>query len=147
MIPKPVLCRLQRPSPLSGPTLGAVVDHAPAVLLSGKITFKNLKRVAKELGENLTDEEIQEMIDEADRSGAAVQFSVLSVTVPAFLPAICVLVCTSRCVNVEHQSHSAATSSSRRENCCTPRISLVVTVLCIAGTVMVRLMRRSSTAS
>jgi Ca2+-binding EF-hand superfamily protein len=36
---------------------------------SGFITFKNLKRVAKELGENLTDEEIQEMIDEADRDG------------------------------------------------------------------------------
>ena len=36
---------------------------------SGKITFKNLKRVAKELGENMTDEEIQEMIDEADRDG------------------------------------------------------------------------------
>jgi centrin-1 len=35
----------------------------------GRITFKNLKRVAKELGENLTDEEIQEMIDEADRNG------------------------------------------------------------------------------
>jgi centrin-1 len=35
----------------------------------GKITFKNLKRVAKELGENMTDEEIQEMIDEADRDG------------------------------------------------------------------------------
>jgi hypothetical protein len=37
--------------------------------LPGRITFKNLKRVAKELGENLTDEEIQEMIDEADRNG------------------------------------------------------------------------------
>ncbi|XP_074095948.1 uncharacterized protein LOC141525375 [Cotesia typhae] len=36
---------------------------------TGKITFKNLKRVAKELGETLTDEEIQEMIDEADRDG------------------------------------------------------------------------------
>ena len=36
---------------------------------SGKITFNNLKRVAAELGENLTDEELQEMIDEADRSG------------------------------------------------------------------------------
>ena len=36
---------------------------------TGKITFKNLKRVAKELGENMSDDEIQEMIDEADRDG------------------------------------------------------------------------------
>merc|ERR1712098_446769 len=36
---------------------------------TGKITFTNLKRVAAELGENLTDEELQEMIDEADRDG------------------------------------------------------------------------------
>ncbi|KAK0086378.1 hypothetical protein PV325_003310 [Microctonus aethiopoides] len=36
---------------------------------TGKITFKNLKRVAKELGENMTDEELQEMIDEADNDG------------------------------------------------------------------------------
>lgn len=36
---------------------------------TGKITFKNLKRVATELGEKLTDEELQEMIDEADRDG------------------------------------------------------------------------------
>ncbi|XP_076177695.1 uncharacterized protein LOC143151990 isoform X2 [Ptiloglossa arizonensis] len=36
---------------------------------TGKITFKNLKRVARELGENLTDEELQEMIDEADKDG------------------------------------------------------------------------------
>merc|ERR1719516_103413 len=36
---------------------------------TGSITFANLNRVAKELGENLTVEELQEMIDEADRTG------------------------------------------------------------------------------
>eukprot|EP01071_Lankesteria_metandrocarpae_P009037 Lankesteria_metandrocarpae@DN5119_c0_g1_i1.p2 len=34
---------------------------------TGKISYKNLKRVAKELGENIKDEELQEMIEEADR--------------------------------------------------------------------------------
>ena len=37
---------------------------SPYLAPVGKITFKNLKRVAKELGENMTDEELQEMIDE-----------------------------------------------------------------------------------
>jgi centrin-1 len=36
---------------------------------SGKISFKNLKRVARELGENMTDDELMEMIEEADRDG------------------------------------------------------------------------------
>ena len=36
---------------------------------TGMITFKKLKRVATELGESITDEELQEMIDEADRDG------------------------------------------------------------------------------
>jgi centrin-1 len=36
---------------------------------SDKITFKHLKKVAKDLGENISDEELQEMLDEADRDG------------------------------------------------------------------------------
>ena len=36
---------------------------------SGKITFANLKRVAKELGENMNDEELQSMLAHADHSG------------------------------------------------------------------------------
>jgi Ca2+-binding EF-hand superfamily protein len=36
---------------------------------TGKISFADLKRVAGELGEPLTDGELQDMIDEADRDG------------------------------------------------------------------------------
>jgi centrin-1 len=36
---------------------------------SGKIGLRNLKRVAQELGEALGEDELQEMIDEADRDG------------------------------------------------------------------------------
>jgi len=36
---------------------------------TGKITFQNLKRVAKELGETITDEELRDMIHEADLDG------------------------------------------------------------------------------
>jgi centrin-1 len=36
------------------------------------ITFKDLKRVSRELGEKMSDEELQEMIDEADRNGDGV---------------------------------------------------------------------------
>jgi len=36
---------------------------------TGKISLKNLRRVAKEIGENMTDEELKEMIEEADRDG------------------------------------------------------------------------------
>mmetsp|Transcript_22970 Transcript_22970/g.58603 ORF Transcript_22970/g.58603 Transcript_22970/m.58603 type:complete len:208 (-) Transcript_22970:83-706(-) len=36
---------------------------------SGKISFRNLRKIAQELGESLTDEELQEMIEEADRDG------------------------------------------------------------------------------
>ena len=36
---------------------------------SGSITLKDLQRVTRELGENLTDEDLQEMIDVADCDG------------------------------------------------------------------------------
>ncbi|GET01999.1 caltractin [Rhizophagus clarus] len=36
---------------------------------TGKITFKNLKRIAKELGEDISDDHLREMIEEADLNG------------------------------------------------------------------------------
>ena len=36
---------------------------------TGKISFKNLKRVAKELGETMSEEELKEMIERADSLG------------------------------------------------------------------------------
>lgn len=42
--------------------LNRLFDHDE----NGKIGLRDLERVAKELGENLTEEELQEMIDEAD---------------------------------------------------------------------------------
>lgn len=36
---------------------------------SGKISFKNLKRVAKELGEPLTDDYLKGLLEDADRDG------------------------------------------------------------------------------
>ncbi|XP_077318534.1 centrin-3 isoform X2 [Lithobates pipiens] len=36
---------------------------------SGKINLRNLRRVSRELGENMTDEELRAMIDEFDKDG------------------------------------------------------------------------------
>ena len=38
---------------------------------TGTISLKNLRRVAKELGENMTDDELQEVIDFCDKVSAA----------------------------------------------------------------------------
>ena len=36
---------------------------------TGSISIRNLRRVARELGETMTDEELQEMVDRADSNG------------------------------------------------------------------------------
>ncbi|CAH8466903.1 unnamed protein product [Schistosoma intercalatum] len=36
---------------------------------SGKITYRNLKKISKELGENLSDQELRAMIEEFDQDG------------------------------------------------------------------------------
>ena len=65
---------------------------------TGKISFKNLKRVAKELGENMTDEELQEMIDEADRDGDGEvneeEFFRCALDSPSFSPLVLLITAT-----------------------------------------------------
>ena len=36
---------------------------------TGRISFKNLKKISQEIGENLNDDELHDMIAEADRTG------------------------------------------------------------------------------
>lgn len=43
--------------------------------MQGKISAADIQRIAKELGENFSEKEIQDMIDEADRDRKFAQFS------------------------------------------------------------------------
>ncbi|CAN1814640.1 Red chlorophyll catabolite reductase, chloroplastic [Linum perenne] len=46
--------------------LNVAATHT-TILIQGKISMDDIKKIAKELGESFTDREIQEMVDEADR--------------------------------------------------------------------------------
>ena len=52
--------------PRASPTLSALRHR---LVRAGTISLKNLRRVAKELGENMTDDELQEVIDFCDKDG------------------------------------------------------------------------------
>lgn len=53
----------------------------------GKISLKNLKKIAKELGEGLSDDELQAMIDEFDKDqdGYSTIFSLIIVNEEEFM--------------------------------------------------------------
>lgn len=46
-------------------------------LRAGKISLRNLRRVARELGETMSDDELRAMIDEFDTSGSGESESLL----------------------------------------------------------------------
>jgi len=53
---------------------------------TGKISIKNLRRVARELGENMTDDELQAMIDEfdADKDGQISEAEFIAIMDPSY---------------------------------------------------------------
>lgn len=50
-------------------SIGACIVVYMRVVFQGKISDVDIQRIAKELGENFTMQEIREMIEEADRNG------------------------------------------------------------------------------
>ena len=52
------------------PSVPSLIARACSLFArAGTISLKNLRRVAKELGENMTDDELQEVIDFCDKDG------------------------------------------------------------------------------
>jgi len=59
----------------------------------GRITFRELKRVVQELGETISDEEMREMVDEADRDHDGASAPLLSP--PCRICHVCAPLCTT----------------------------------------------------
>lgn len=59
-------------------TISSTKGHSCTYLLQGKISADDIKRMAKDLGENFTDAEIREMVEEADRDRKFLKFLYLS---------------------------------------------------------------------
>lgn len=48
--------------------------------MQGKISFADIQRIVKELGENFSEKEIQDMIEEADRDRKFTLWSIFLIT-------------------------------------------------------------------
>ena len=86
---------------------------------TGTISLKNLRRVAKELGENMTDDELQEVIDFCDKVSAARALSRSSHTCIAYVFALAELVCMRMAHSLRRTA--AARSCSRTFAACSLR--------------------------
>ncbi|NXB54976.1 CETN3 protein, partial [Leucopsar rothschildi] len=58
---------------------------------SGKISLRNLRRVARELGENMSDEELRAMIEEFDKDGDG-EIQICIILFYGLLFAVCLMI-------------------------------------------------------